>query len=235
MVREELIKRSPLRIFERSIHGGLGKGNLGVITSRHGVGKTACLVHIATDKLLRDEQVIHVSFSQNVGHVIAWYEDIFKEISGKRSLERAMDVHDEIIRHRVIMNFSQQDVSVDQIANSLKAMIHEGGFLADAVFFDGYRMTVAGEEDLDRIKALAEDLNIEIWFSVSPLDSAVPVNRYGIPKTLESFADKLDVLIGLAYQDDKIIMTAVKDHEVLEPAEMAIVLDPKTMLISEIS
>ncbi len=234
MVREELIKRSPLRIFERSIHGGLGRGNLGVITSKHGVGKTACLVHIATDKLLRDEQVIHVSFSQNVSHVIAWYEDIFREISGKRSLEHAMDVHDEIIRHRVIMNFSQQDVGVEQIAGSLKAMIREGGFHADAVFFDGYRMTAAGEEDLDKIKALAAELDIEIWFSVSPLDPAVPVSQYGIPQTLESFVSKLDVLIGLAYQEEKIVMTAVKDHEILEPAEMAIVLDPKTMLISEI-
>ncbi len=84
MVREELNKRSPLRIFENSIHGGLGNGNLGVIASRHGIGKTACLVHMATDKLFRDEHVIHISFSQNVNHVIAWYEDIFKEITSKK-------------------------------------------------------------------------------------------------------------------------------------------------------
>ena len=30
MVKSELIKRSPLRIFEQSIHGGLGKGEIGV-------------------------------------------------------------------------------------------------------------------------------------------------------------------------------------------------------------
>ena len=48
MVRAELIKRSPLRILERSMHGGLGAGNIGILASRKGVGKTACLVHIAT-------------------------------------------------------------------------------------------------------------------------------------------------------------------------------------------
>ena len=30
MLKEEIIKRSPIRILEKSIHGGLGKGNLGV-------------------------------------------------------------------------------------------------------------------------------------------------------------------------------------------------------------
>ena len=70
MVKSELIKRSPLRVFEKSINGGLGKGNLGVLASRKGVGKTACLVHIATDQLFNDKHVIHVSFSSRVDHIV---------------------------------------------------------------------------------------------------------------------------------------------------------------------
>ena len=81
MVKSELIKRSPLRILEKSIHGGLGKGNIGIIASRKGIGKTACLVHIATDKLFQNKPVIHVSYSSRVDYIISWYEDIFKEIS----------------------------------------------------------------------------------------------------------------------------------------------------------
>ena len=71
MIKAELNKRSPLRIFEKSIHGGVGKGNVGVLASRKGVGKTACLVHIATDKLFRDKHVIHVSFSSRVDHIVS--------------------------------------------------------------------------------------------------------------------------------------------------------------------
>ena len=41
----ELIKKSPIRVFEESIDGGLGRGNLGVLASRHGVGKTACMAN----------------------------------------------------------------------------------------------------------------------------------------------------------------------------------------------
>ena len=52
MVKRELLKKSPLRKLDESLHGGVGVGNIGVIASRRGIGKTACLVHIATDKLM---------------------------------------------------------------------------------------------------------------------------------------------------------------------------------------
>ena len=102
MVKTELNKRSPLRILENSIHGGVGKGNLAVIAARKGIGKTACLVHIATDQLFRGKHVIHVSFSANTSHIISWYEDIFNEIAKVNNLEHAMEVHDDIISNRII-------------------------------------------------------------------------------------------------------------------------------------
>ena len=43
---KELNSVSPLRIFEEAINGGLGRGNLGVIVSRHGVGKTQLVLFI---------------------------------------------------------------------------------------------------------------------------------------------------------------------------------------------
>ena len=70
----------------KAIHGGLGTGNIGVLASPKGVGKTACLVHIATDKLFQGKPVIHVSYSSRVDYIITWYEDIFKEIAKNRKL-----------------------------------------------------------------------------------------------------------------------------------------------------
>ena len=60
MLLKELTERSPMRVFENSIHGGLGAGNLGVVVARHGMGKTAFLVDIALDDLLRGRKVLHV-------------------------------------------------------------------------------------------------------------------------------------------------------------------------------
>ncbi len=231
MVKEELIARSPLRVFETSIHGGLGKGNLGVLTSRKGVGKTACLVHIATDKLLRDHHVIHVSFSQNVDHVLSWYEDIFEEISRIKHLEHARDVHDEIVRNRVIMNFSQKDVAIDQIISSLRAMIVDGGFKADAVMFDGYRLSDDNCEDLGRIRDFAQEMDLEVWFSVSALSEDVPYDEFGVSAPVKELCYYIDVLIGLTFVDDHVALTLVKDQGEEVQKHMSLKLDPKSLLI----
>jgi hypothetical protein len=234
MVREELNRRSPLRIFEKSIHGGLGRGNLGVIASRHGIGKTACLVHMATDKLFRDEHVIHISFSKNVNHVIAWYEDIFSEIVHKRDLADSMAVHDEIIKNRVIMNFSQEQISIDQILQSLRAMIQDGGFKADALFFDGYHMVDADLATVTKIKDFAKEMNLEVWCSVSPQkDTESSFDEFGVPEEVKKLDQLIDVLIGLRYDGDHVVMTALKDHGEDDPTRLALRLDPNSMLISE--
>src|SRR5512136_3433002 len=103
MIMEDLISRSPLRILENSIHGGLGKGNIGALASRKGVGKTACLVHIAADKLLQGKPVIHVSYASRVDHIMTWYEDIFKELAKSSKTRSALDDFDELVRTRGIM------------------------------------------------------------------------------------------------------------------------------------
>ena len=83
MLKEEIIKRSPIRILEKSIHGGLGTGNLGVFVARKGVGKTACLVHFATDSLLRGQKALHISFSDDPQHIEHWYTQVFHEIAAR--------------------------------------------------------------------------------------------------------------------------------------------------------
>ncbi len=234
MVKSELIKRSPLRIFEKSIHGGVGKGHLGVLASKKGVGKTACLTHIAVDKLFQDRHVIHVSFASTVDHIINWYEDIFREIAKKRNLEHAVEVHDEIIHNRVIMNFNQQGVSMDQVVSSLEALIKDGHFPADAVIFDGYEVSDRSAGELGKIRDFAEKQGVEIWFSVSLTEDNGPLfNAQGIPSILENIVDKIDVIVDLRHEGDYIHLEVAKDHEMLEHRDMQLKLDPKTLLIAE--
>jgi hypothetical protein len=234
MVKAELIQRSPLRIFEKSIHGGVGEGHIGVIASKKGVGKTACLTHIAVDKLFQDRKVIHVSFASNVDHIITWYEDIFQEIAKKRNLEHAVDVHDEIVKNRVIMNFNQESVETSQILKSLEALIKDGNFTADTVIFDGYAIRSDTREDLDLIRSFAEKLKLEIWFSVSLSEEEGELfNERRIPRLIEGLEHEIDVVVNLRHSDGFVHLEVAKDHELIEAKDMNLRLDPKTLLIAE--
>lgn len=232
---KELNSVSPLRIFEESINGGLGRGNLGVIVSRHGVGKTACLVHLATDKLFKGESVIHVSFSGNVEHVINWYKEVFREIAEMQSLDDATLVYNSILANRVVMNFSQENVPVDKVLSSLESLISQGSFKADCILFDGYKLTVADEDEIIKIKEFARKMNLEVWFSVSPVRPDVVYDDNGVPNTLVKYYDLIDVLVALKYDEkiDKVVMTVVRAHHANVPKPMKVNLDPRTMLISK--
>ena len=232
MVKSELVKRSPLRVFEKSIHGGLGKGNVGILASRKGVGKTACLVHIATDQLFNDKHVIHVSFSSRVDHIVSWYEDIFTEISKMRDLENAVSVHDEIVKNRVIMNFNQKGASTDQILQSISSMITKGSFAADQILFDGYDFSETTPECIAKVKAFAQEHQLEIWFSASQKPDEPCFDDEGFPIQLKPFVENLDVIITLASDGDHVKLRVVKDRENNKPSNMHLMLDSKTMLIA---
>jgi hypothetical protein len=232
MVKDELVKRSPLRVLEGAIHGGLGRGNIAVLASPKGVGKTACLVHIATDKLLQGRNVIHVSYSSRVDYIITWYEDIFKEIAKDRKLANAVAVHDEIIANRVIMNFKQDGTRTEQVLKSLEAMITFGKFNADTVIVDGYDFSRPVCDDLARFKDFAGRLGLEVWFSASLRETGSPLyGADGIPSLLKPVCPAIDVVITLHALDEQVEFRVVKDRDHPAPGILPIKLDPRTFLI----
>ena len=101
----ELIERSPIRIFEKSVSGGLGAGHIGVVTSKEGVGKTAFLVQLGLDKMLQDKHIVHISFSDKVDHILGWYQNLFMELSASKKIENPLSVYDNICKNRIILNF----------------------------------------------------------------------------------------------------------------------------------
>ena len=192
-------------------------------------------MHLATDKLFKGESVIHVSFSGNVEHVINWYKEVFREIAELQSLDDAAMVYNSILSNRVVMNFSQEQVPVEKVLSSLESLIKQGSFKADAILFDGYKLTIADEDDIAKIKDFAKRMDLEVWFSVSPVRPDVVYDENGVPNTLVKYFDMIDVLLALKYDEkiDKVVLTVVRAHHQNVPKPMKVNLDPKTMLISK--
>ncbi len=233
MLKEELIAKSPVRLLERSIEGGLKPGNIGIIASRKGIGKTSVLVQLALDKLLQGEKVIHVSFTAHTSYVISWYENIFSELAKRRNLEHLGEVKDDLVKNRVIMNFAQEGVSIDQILRSLKAMVVDGGFKAKTLIVDGYDFTQATKDRLQKVKEFAGEMGIEVWYSCTLLGEEPLVDKNNVPMILREYIDSVSVLILLEPKAEYIHFTVVKDHDVMNPHDLKLKLDAKTLLIAE--
>ena len=229
MLKKELIQRSPIRVLEKSIHGGLGKGNLGVFAARKGVGKTACLAHVALDSLLRGEKVLHVSFSDNPHHIESWYEHVFKEIAAAFKLDRISDVHEELISNRLIIHFKQTDRTMRQVAEQIDTVTSGSSFVPATVIVDGYSFYAATVDDIKVWKRMASDRNIEIWFSATL--PAEPGNR-DIPDPVDAFKDFFSVIILLNPVQEFIELKLLKDHNSSDLEKLRLKLDPRTLMIA---
>lgn len=130
MYRKEVNERSPMRVFEKSIHGGLGRGNVGVVLSRAGVGKTALLVQIALDDLLRDRRVLHISTEHAVDHVRAYYDELFHDLAQYTKLAEPETVRLDVERHRLIFSLLGHAQSSEGASTSLKKLAKPSGLPA---------------------------------------------------------------------------------------------------------
>src|SRR5688500_19303875 len=101
MYHKQVNQLSPIRILEASIHGGLGKGNLGLVMARAGVGKTACLMQLALDDLLRERPVLHVSLDQTMDHVLSWYDALLDDLVMMTGMQGAEVARQDMQKHRM--------------------------------------------------------------------------------------------------------------------------------------
>jgi len=233
MLKEEFIQKSPVRIFENSNEGGLHAGNIGVLASKKGIGKTSVLVQIALDKLMQGEKVIHVSFNAHTSYIISWYENIFNEIARRKNLENIDDIKDQLIRNRMIMNFTQEGVTVDQITRTIRALIVDGGFNAKTVIVDGFDFTRATTERFEKVKAFLAEMQLEAWYTCTLAETEPVLDAQGMPIVLRDIESLISVVVVLEPKRDFIHLRVVKDHERRNPSDMNLMLDPRTLLIAE--
>jgi KaiC/GvpD/RAD55 family RecA-like ATPase len=231
MVKDELIARSPVRIFEKAINGGLQPGEIGLISSPAGVGKTSVLVQIALDYLLQGKKVIHISFTQDHDYVVAWYADIFDQFIKKKHVENERELKEEIVRNRILLNFNQEVVTTDVIRSSLKAMIVDGGYRAEAIIIDGFNFAIAKRDRLVTLKEFAKPLGICTWYSCSVKEGDYAKNN--LPNVIRDFDDCIDVAIDLEPKSDHVRLSLVKNHGKYLNKEEPLRLDPKTLLMLE--
>ncbi|MBN1479815.1 hypothetical protein EH223_18050 [candidate division KSB1 bacterium] len=232
MLKEQLIKKSPIRVFEDALDGGLAAGHLGVMTARKGVGKTASLVHIATDKLLRGQNVLHISFADDPKHIVTWYEQVFRELAKAYKLENAMDIHDEIIRHRLILHFKQKDVPFQNIKSHIEQL--QAGFSGEPhlIVVDGFPFEESTTEKLAEWQEFAHEKHIAIWFSATLHRENLDLDEHHVPSPINKYYSLFQIIIMLNPVKSYVEFNLLKSQKNGQPQKLQLKLDPQTLLIS---
>ena len=226
MYRKFLNARSPLRLLEQGLHGGLGPGNVGVVLAGHGVGKTAFLVGVALDELLRGGHVLHVCLDDTVSHVRAHYDTVFEDLASTTHLEDEAVVHAEVDRRRSIRVYPQNTLTASKLRDAVKLEV-ETGAQPSLIVVEGLECASLAEGELVDMKALAGELAAEVWLSESSREEAPS----RIPEVIARFGGLVSVILALEPGDDAVALRALKDHDNRDLEELHVSLDPRTLLL----
>ncbi len=226
MKKSDLVEKSPMRRLEKALGGGLKAGEIGVVSSKKGVGKTSILVQFGLDKLLQDEPVVHISFSQHVDYAITWYNDMFDELAKKKNLENASEIKSQMIAKRIVLNFNQDTVRTSQIMKTIKAL-SEGGSKLSIIMIDDFNFAKALPGAVKEMKTFAKEMDLAIWYTAS-----ADVENCGIDESLKRYIQDIDILLYLEHDGEFVQIKTLQEHG-KTGTETDSKFDAKTMLLSE--
>ncbi|MFH1123056.1 MAG: hypothetical protein V1758_05290 [Pseudomonadota bacterium] len=226
----DFTKAGPLSLLEKSSQKGLGRGNLGVLIARAGVGKTACLIHIALHKLLRGEKLVHISLEDSPEKITAYYQVIFSDLVNAAGIKNEQETKTLIEGNRMILAYLNQSFQINRLQENLKNLADKIGYVPDALVVDGLNFTKAGKEVFQGFQEIARASQVEVWFSALSHRHIPEVNERGIPYPCNELDELFSIIMQLEPTQSAVLLKLLKDHQNQVAADSYVKLDPKTFL-----
>jgi hypothetical protein len=207
---KDFIKVSPLKVLE------------GVLMARAGVGKTACLIHIAFDKLFRKEKLVHVSLEDVPEKITSYYNVIFYDLVKALHMDDEYEVRMLLERNRMILAYLQQSFEIKRLTENLKNLVEKIDFVPDTLIVDGVDFEKAGRDVFQGFKGIADQFNTHRHIT--------DVNERGIPYPCHELDDLFNIIIQLLPTQSGIVLRLLKDHDAEVKPDASVRLDPNTFL-----
>jgi len=230
MLKEDFIKNNPLRIFSPLSSESLPDHRMGLVMARAGLGKTAILVQIAMDSILRGQKVLHVSIGEGLEKAKAWYDDIFKYIAVGSQLENAAEIESQLMPNRMIMTFKEAAFSRPKLEERLNDLVYQNIFRPDMVVVDGYDFAEADYDSIMDLKEMMAAMNVQGWFSALRHRDDTRVSAAGVPAPCHEVDGLFDTVIVVQPEKESILLNIIKD-EYDGGAGKILNLDPATMMV----
>ena len=230
MAKEDLISGNPLRVLGLDNKAERETQSLGLVMSRAGLGKTAILVQIALDSMLRGNKVLHVAIGETIEKTRERYDDILSNMVDDLTAEEAT----ELSRRRMIMTFKEHVFSRGMLEERLKDLIQQDVFKPECLIIDGYDFDGNGRQHMEEMKQLMAGLGIAvIWFSAVSHRDDPRVSADGVPAPCHTIDDLFEVVLLINPQDHVMKLDILRcAYCEVEPGT-TLLLDPSTLLIQK--
>ncbi len=233
MLKNDLILRNPLRFMQTDANEAtLPAGGFGAVLARAGVGKTALLVQVSLNSLLKGRNVLHISLDDPVNKVNLWYSEVFSHIAKQYNVKQANELWETLLPHRFIMTFRVEGFSVPKLDERLTDLIEQNIFRPHMIIIDGLPFDDNVRAPLTELKDLAHRRGCHAWFTVRTHRHERPAES-GVPSQLADIEDLFNVILCLNPEGKVIHVNVLKSKDIPNSDSGGLILDPSTMLITE--
>lgn len=230
MPRHDIIFRNPLRLLGGEPTTILPPGGFGAISSRAGVGKTALLVQIALERMLHNQDVVHLSLEDPLDKVKLWYKQVLNGLCLLYQKPLVEDMWTQAAPHRLIMTFNVEEFTVPKFEERLTDMVEQNIISPTTLLVDGLDFVNQNPAThLFTLKELALKYKLRVWFTVRT-HRHEDSNYDGMPAPLMPIEDLFDTIIDLQSTKSDILVSLLKCATGTEDKK-ELVLHPPTMLV----
>ena len=231
MLKNELILRNPLRQLGFETEDILSTGEFGAVLAHAGVGKTALLVQLAMNSMLRGRNVLHISLNDPVNKVNLWYNELFHHLAGSYEGAQSNRLWESVLPHRFIMTFRVESFTVPKLVERLSDLTEQGIFSPAMMIIDGLHFDESLRADLNDLKALATGNGIHVWFTVHT-HRHESAGSDGLPVSFSAVAGLFDLVLELQPERADVHIKLLRGSG-STPVGSPLLLDPSTMLIKD--
>ena len=226
---EPLVSQNPLRVLN------LGRNNkqMGLVMARAGLGKTALLVQIALDSILRGNRVIHISVGESIEKTKMWYDDILQFILEDTVVNNPHELIDMVQQHRMIMTFKESSFSRARLEERLNDLVLQNIFKPNCLVIDGFDFVAAPRESLEDIKDLLDSMSLQAWFSAVSHRGDDRLSPAGVPAPCHEIDDLFDTVVLLKPEKELIQLDIIRNNGENPEEGSALTLDPSTMMVKK--
>ncbi|MEN8189326.1 MAG: hypothetical protein ABFS19_05725 [Thermodesulfobacteriota bacterium] len=234
MGKEDLVIDNPLRVLGLEQKVQDNDHRMGLVMARAGLGKTAILVQIALDSILRGNKVLHVSIDETVDKTRAWYDDILTLMAEGKSIDNFQEVVAEVMANRMIMTFKENTFSPVTLEERLNDLVKQDIFKPTCLIIDGFDFKDQQHETLKEMRNFMYENGLTmIWFSAVSHRNDDRISDAGVPAPCHEVDDLFDSILLIDPEKEAIDLKILKCNSGSVDAGTSLRLDPSTMLIEK--
>lgn len=231
MDTEQSTNLNTMELVRKALGNPIGTGDLGVLLARAGVGKTACLTHIALEQLLRGLPVLHVCLNEVPEKIKVWYAEFLKNIVAAQPSVDFSELQHRVEPLRFILAYLHQTFTPEKLEQSLGNLKEQAKFKPSVVILDGMDFDQVTRATIEELRAFALRNEVSIWMSARTHRHISTVNERGIPYPCNEMDDLFAAIILLEPITDAIQIRVLKHAGDFNPEYPALFLNPQTYML----